>query len=174
MKRLLLLLVLLAAILAASFIKPKSSVKAQTPTQTLQTSNLSLQGGGNSTRPMPAPSTSPDDVVRQFYAWYLKARFPEPNHKNSASFRKYVTQRFLKRAMDPNVDVAVFIDAQDSDATWAKNFDVAKATIHGQTATTEVTLTGERIHYKLSVTLRREGGAWKIDGVKGKDWKDVG
>ena len=174
MKRLLLLLVFLAAILAASVINPKSSVKAQTPSQTLQTYNVSLQGGGNSTRPMPAPSTSPDEVVRQFYAWYLKARFPEPNHKNSASFRKYVTQRFLKRAMDPNVDVAVFIDAQDSDATWAKNFDVAKATIHGQTATTEVTLTGERIHYKLSVTLRREGGTWKIDGVKGKDWKDVG
>src|SRR5438128_7635523 len=91
-------------------------------------------------RPIP-PSTSPQDVVRQFYSWYLKARFPEPKQGNLATFRKYATQRFLKRAMDPNVDAVVFIDAQDSDLTWTNRFSVAKATIHGQTATTEITLT---------------------------------
>jgi len=76
--------------------------------------------------------------------------------------------------MDPEVDSVLFIDAQDDDSTWANNFTVAAATVHGQTATTEVTLTGQKVHYKLNITLRRENGLWKIDGVQGKDWKDTG
>jgi hypothetical protein len=117
--------------------------------------------------------TSPEDTVRQFYAWFLKAGFPLPKRSNLPTFRKYISQRFLKKAMDPEVDSVLFIDAQDDDSTWANNFTVAPATVQGQTATTEVTLTGKTVHYKLVVTLRRENGVWKIDGVKGKDWKDV-
>lgn len=120
------------------------------------------------------PVASPEAVVREFYGWYLKAGLPQPKRSNLPTFRKYNTQGFLKRAMDPNVDSVLFIDAQDLDETWANNFSVGTATIHGRTATTEVTLTGQKVHYTLSVTLRQESGAWKIDGVKGKDWKDVG
>ena len=117
---------------------------------------------------------SPDEVTRQFYDWYLHARFPEPQKENEARFRRYVTKSFLERAMDPNADVVLFIAAQDADPTWADHFRVAKATIRDHRATTQVTLTGEKVHCTLRVILRRENGTWKIDNVTGVDWKSVG
>ena len=69
----------------------------------------------------------------------------------------------------PDVDAVLFIDAQDTDATWADNFSVSKATIRGQQATVQVNLNGKEMKYKLLVTLRRENGVWKIDNVKGSD-----
>ena len=114
-------------------------------------------------------ATAAEEVVQQFYDWYLHARFPEPKRQNMAKFRKYVTQRFLKRATAPDVDAVLFIDAQDNDETWADNFSVSKATIRGQQATVQVNLNGKAMKYKLLVTLRREYGAWKIDNVKGSD-----
>jgi hypothetical protein len=122
----------------------------------------------------PRPSSAPDEMVRQFYDWYLHARFPNPQKENAPEFRKYVTQKFLKEAMDPEVDAVLFIDAQDADPTWAKHFSVSPATIRGDKATAAVTLLGQKVHYKLHVTLRREAGAWKIDNVKGGSWKAVG
>jgi hypothetical protein len=119
-------------------------------------------------------STLPDEVVRQFYDWYLHAGLPSPERKNLATFGKYVTQRLLRKQMDPEVDADLFVDAQDFDETWKKNFTVSKATIQGQQATVQVTLKGEKVNYRLRVTLRRENSAWKIDSVKGSDWKNVG
>jgi uncharacterized protein DUF3828 len=121
----------------------------------------------------PPPSSGPDEVVRQFYSWYLSERFPDARKGNAPQFRKYVTQRFLKDATDPDVEAVLFIDAQDADPSWAKHFSVSKATIRGDKATAEVTLLGEKVHYKLHVTLRREHGAWKIDNAKGSNWKSV-
>ena len=114
-------------------------------------------------------ATSAEEVVQQFYDWYLHARLPQPKQQNMAKFRKYVTQRFLKRAMAPDVDAVLFIDAQDSDSTWADNFRVSKATIGGQQASVQVNLNGKEMKYKLLVTLRRENSVWKIDNVKGSD-----
>ena len=114
-------------------------------------------------------ATSAEEVVQQFYDWYLHARFPQLKRQNMAKFRKYVTQSFLKRAMAPDVDAVLFIDAQDNDSTWADNFSVSKATILGQQATVQVNLNGKEMKYKLLVTLRRENGVWKIDNVKGSD-----
>lgn len=110
-------------------------------------------------------SASPEEVVQQFYDWYLHAHFPAPKRQNLAKFRKYVTQRFLRQAMDPDVDEMVFIDAQDYDETW-KVDSVSKAAIRGQRATTLVFLKGKEWDYKVRVTLRRENGGWKIDNVE--------
>jgi hypothetical protein len=126
-------------------------------------------GSQSSGRQLFQHATSPDEVVRQFYEWYLHAHFPEPKRSNMATFRKYVTQRFIKRATAPDVDAVLFIDAQDSDATWADNFTVSKATTRGQQATVQVSLNGKQMKYKLRVALRRENGAWKIDDVKGSE-----
>ena len=123
-------------------------------------------------RPSLAANASPEDVTRQFYNWYLHARFPEPKRSNMATFRKYVTQTFLKRATAPDVDSVLFIAAQDTDDSWADNFTVSKATIHGQRATVQVALNGKEMKYSLRVTLRREGGVWKIDDVKGSTRPD--
>jgi hypothetical protein len=114
-------------------------------------------------------ASSPDEVVRKFYDWYLHARFPQPKRANMATFRKYVTQSLIRQATAPDVDAVVFIDAQDADPSWADNFSVSKATIRGQQATVQVALNGREMKYGLRVTLRREGGAWKIVNVKGSN-----
>ena len=116
---------------------------------------------------VPQASVSPEEVVRQFYDWYLHAHSPKPKRQNLAKFRKYVTQRFLRQQMAPDADADLFLgDTQDPDETWADNFSVSKAAIQGQRATVQVALNGSEVKYKLRVTLRRENGAWKIDGVK--------
>jgi hypothetical protein len=107
------------------------------------------------------PSSAPDEVVRQFYRWYLNERFPDPRKGNAPQFRKYVTQRFLKEAMDPDVDAVLFIDAQDADPTWADDFSVAKATITDDQARTQVALKGKKVQATLRVFLKRENGVWK-------------
>ncbi len=117
----------------------------------------------------PNKAASPEEVTQQFYHWYLSANFPNPKRSNMATFRKYVTQSFLRRATAPDVDSVLFIDAQDTDETWADNFTVSKATISGQKATLQVALNGKEMKYNLNVTLRREAGVWKIDNVKGSD-----
>ena len=116
-----------------------------------------------------ATAQSPEAVTRQFYTWYLGAHIPNPKRSNMATFRKYITQSFLKRATAPDVDSVLFIAAQDTDETWANNFTVSPAKISGQTATVQVALNGKQLKQNLQVTLRREGGVWKIDDVKGSD-----
>jgi hypothetical protein len=120
------------------------------------------------------PSSPPDEVARQFYDWYLHARFPDPRKENAPQFRKYVAQKFLKEAMDPDVDAVLFIDAQDADPTWANDFSVAKATIKGDRANMQIALNGKKVHATLRVFLKRENGAWKIDNVHRSTWKAVG
>jgi hypothetical protein len=118
-------------------------------------------------------SSSPDEVTRQFYDWYLHARFPNPDKANKAKFQKYVTQKFLKEAAN-EWDAVLFIAAQDADPTWANDFSVAKAKIKGDEASTQVALKGKKVHYTLKVFLKREAGAWKIDNVKRGSWKAIG
>lgn len=117
----------------------------------------------------PHKADSPEEVTRKFYNWYFSANFPNPKRSNMATFRKYVTQSFLKRATAPDVESLLFIDAQDTDSTWATNFTVSNATMHSQRATVQVALNGKEMKYNLLVTLKREGGVWKIDDVKGSE-----
>ena len=113
--------------------------------------------------------STPEEVTRQFYSWYLGAHIPNPKRSNMATFRKYVTLSCWKRATARDIEAVYFIDAQDTDETWAKNFTVSTAKIDAQRATLEVDLNGKEMKRNLNVTLRREGGVWKIDDVKGID-----
>ena len=114
--------------------------------------------------------SSPEDTVRQFYDWYLHARFPNPDKEHNAKFQKYVTQKFLKEAAG-EWDAVLFIAAQDADPTWANDFTVAKATVKGDQANTQVALNGKKVRATLRVFLKRENGTWKIDNVKRGSWK---
>ncbi len=119
------------------------------------------------------PSTSPKRVTREFYNWYLHARFPDPGKENATKFGKYITQRFLKEAKK-EWDMVVFIDAQDADPTWANDFRVSQPTARANNATVDVDLRGKKVHATLRATLRHENGGWKIDNVKKTGWKVVG
>src|SRR5690349_16710390 len=101
---------------------------------------------------------SPEEAARKFYTWYLGAHFPDPKRSNMATFRKYVTLNCWKRATARDIEAVLFIDAQDTDETWANNFTVSEAKITGQRATLQVSLNGKEMKRNLNVTLRREGG----------------
>ncbi len=122
------------------------------------------------TNQSPQTALSPEETVRQFYDWYLHARFPNPDQESKARFEKYVTQRFFKEAMN-EWDVVVFIAAQDADPTWANDFRVAEAVSKGDQARTQIALNGKKVHATLRIFLKRQNGAWKIDNVKRGTWK---
>jgi uncharacterized protein DUF3828 len=117
----------------------------------------------------PQAQSSPEEVTRQFYDWYLRARFPDPKEER-AKFSYYVTQRFLQQAID-EWDAVLFIAGQDADPSWTNHLAVSEAITRGDLATVEVALNGKTTHRKLRITLQREHSAWKIDNVKRVSWK---
>ena len=114
----------------------------------------------------------PESVIRDFYAWYIKAVLAnrDPFTDDSAKLKQYATARFLKQIQklrdDEELSFDPFLHAQDLDKAWAKNITVATPTVSGESATANVELKGPEMgSHKLAVKLRQEGGAWKIDKV---------
>ena len=111
-----------------------------------------------------AVTPSPADVIRQFYAWFVKADYPEPNtHKST--FRRYVTDAGIRKAIKAT-DYVYFTQAQDSDPAWGTNIAV---TITSSTATktvARVKLGKAEFINDLTVELLKVGGVWKINNVK--------
>ena len=124
-----------------------------------------------------ATAQPPEAVIQEFYKWYLRAlnQNGEPLTKGRATLKKYVTLRFIReidRALKgpDGLDADVFLEAQDFDKDWGKNIKVANVVTRYSTTTALVTLNGKDIpNHKLSLTLKQEGGAWKIDKVKNLD-----
>lgn len=110
---------------------------------------------------------TPEQVVRQFYRWYLNAGYPEPGRQKSR-FRRYVTQRCLREAMAAD-DYVYFTQAQDGDPAWKNHIAVSSAKVRGSTATTLVILGGKDFSLRLRINLLQENGAWKIDKVEDMD-----
>jgi hypothetical protein len=103
------------------------------------------------------------DVIRQFYSWYIKTGYPEPN-THRAQFRKFVTQACLRKAARAD-DYVYFTQAQDGDPSWATHIAVTITSSNGQKAVASVTLGKPSYTNKLKVQLVKEGGVWKIDNV---------
>jgi hypothetical protein len=115
----------------------------------------------------PQQIATPEQVVRQFYRWYLNAGYPEPG-KQKSRFRRYVTQGCLKKAIAAE-DYVYFTQAQDGDPGWKNHIAVASAQIRGGKATTSVILTGNDFSDKLRIDLVQEKGVWKIDNVDSEE-----
>ncbi|MDQ2974298.1 MAG: YbjP/YqhG family protein [Acidobacteriota bacterium] len=108
-------------------------------------------------------SPAPNGVARQFYAWFIKAGYPEPTtHK--AQFRRYVTQACLKKAINAD-DYVYFTQAQDGDPSWGTHISVTVKSNNGERAVVLVTLGKPSVANKLKVQLVKENGAWKINDV---------
>src|SRR5215510_12424622 len=60
--------------------------------------DLQLRAFLSGSSQQPAKAASPEEVTKQFYTWYFGAKFPSPKRSNMATFRKYITQGFMKRA----------------------------------------------------------------------------
>ena len=122
--------------------------------------------------PAQESGSSPEGVIREFYAWYVKAVLAnrDPFTDDSAKLKQYATARFIgqiKKMRDSEeLGSDPFLHAQDLDKGWAKNIKVSTPAIKGEVATANVELKGPEMGtHKLGVTLRQEGGTWKVDKV---------
>ena len=111
----------------------------------------------------------PDEVVRKFYVWYL-GRLEKDDWtplENRREALKYLTPAWRARA--PRVSgeegVNVFVCAQDWLAEWRKSMTFAPAVVRGTQATARVTWSTGPDTQRIDVTLKKVGGAWKIDGA---------
>ena len=103
----------------------------------------------------------------------------DPLKTDKATFKKYVTARFI-REIERNerlpegqgFDADYFLQTQDplpsssenNEAEWLKHIVVSKVAIKGTTATAIVTFFDG--YPKVKVSLIKEGSVWKINNVK--------
>jgi len=119
----------------------------------------------------PTKKTSPDEIVRGFYAWYLHRLAKNDSNplKNRQVSLHYLTSQFLNRVprLSRERDADIIICSQDVDETWESNFKVNPGTINGKASTSSVQLEGKKIPevVKMNVTLKLTNSGWRIDGV---------
>lgn len=128
----------------------------------------------SATPPANKPATDPGPVVQvnkdpktltlAFYEYYVDG-FPNINDEGP-TFALHLTGRFFREASNAE-DYDPFLDAQDFDNTWKGNVSVSDAVIKGNKATVDVLLNGETFKWTRRVSLVKQRGVWKIDGVKG-------
>lgn len=114
-----------------------------------------------------AQPQGPDAVVRRFYDWYL-GRLERDDWTPLGDRRealKYLTPAWRARAPRVSGDegVNVFVCAQDWLAEWRKGMKFAPAVVRGATATARVAWSTGADTQRIDVTLKKVGGAWKID-----------
>lgn len=122
-----------------------------------------------------AAADSPAGVIREFYKWYVTTlkSDKDPFTDGRSEMKRFATSRLIaqieKARKSGDVGSDPFLDAQDFDAEWAKNIKVSDPVTKGDVATANVELRGTEMGaQKLQVTMRQEGGAWKVDKVAGK------
>ena len=131
----------------------------------------------------PPVDQSPEVTVQEFYKWYVHSLSHQidPFKAGRATLQKYVTlrlirktERIAKEMEAAGLDGDYFLEAQrdypaspDLEDEWTKNISVSKSVVKGTTATTVISFGENGVLAKERVSLIQEGGAWKIDEVKG-------
>jgi hypothetical protein len=121
--------------------------------------------------PAQTPQTStPEDIVRSFYSWYLHQLSTEKAEplKQKTTALKYLTPQLYTNAprLTRQMDADIFICAQDWDKGWEKNFTLSPPQIKNTSATTTVTLpSGETDKVNINVTLLKTAAGWRINKV---------
>ena len=122
---------------------------------------------------MPAQAqqaSTPQDVARGFYSWYLHQLSLENANplKQKTTALKYLTPQLYANAprLIRRMDADIFICAQDWDKGWEKNFSVSTPQITNNSATATVTLpAGETDKVNINVTLIKTAPGWRINKV---------
>ena len=127
------------------------------------------------------PDRSPEDTIREFYRWYVKALVAEANPLDQkAKMKQFATARLRNEierlsTVDSDMDGGglsydPIILGQDFDKDWATNITVREVKVKGDSAEATVELRGREIAYhKLNIALLREDGAWKVDKIDSAD-----
>ena len=115
-------------------------------------------------------ASTPQDVVRGFYSWYLHQLSLENQNplKQKTTMLKYLTPQLYANAprLIRQMDADIFICAQDWDKGWEKNFSVSPPQVKNSSATTTVTLpSGETDRININVTLIKTASGWRINKV---------
>jgi Protein of unknown function (DUF3828) len=115
------------------------------------------------------PST-PEDVARGFYSWYLHQLSQENSYplKQKTTALKYLTPQLYANAprLIRRMDADIFICAQDWDTGWEKNFTISTPQIKNSSATETVTLpSGETDKIRIDLTLIKTASGWRINKV---------
>jgi hypothetical protein len=127
--------------------------------------------------------TPPNAVVEEFYKWYIHSvsHQIDPFKAGKTTLQKYVTLRFMRKLeriaremASGDYDGDYFLEAQrdypDSpnlEDQWVKNMSTSKLVIKGPTAAVTISFGENGALAKERISLIQEGGAWKIDDVKG-------
>ena len=115
-------------------------------------------------------ASTPEDIARGFYSWYLHQLTIENSNplKQRTTMLKYLTPQLYANAprLIRRMDADIFICAQDWDTGWEKNFTVSTAQIKNTSATESVTLpSGETDKIKIDLTLLKTASGWRINKV---------
>jgi hypothetical protein len=110
---------------------------------------------------------SPDDTIRNAYAWYVRELKSgvNPLEQKRTELQQFVTEGFLTSIdnMRPELEASPFMDAQSFDA----RLSIEKITKNSRAATVRIGLSGRMFgQHKLNVYLVKVEGSWKIDDVK--------
>lgn len=130
-----------------------------------------------------AVGAPPNAVVEEFYKWYIHSvsHQIDPFRAGKPTLQKYVTLRFMRKLeriaremASGDYDGDYFLEAQrdypDSpnlEDEWTKNMSTSKLVIKGPTAAVTISFGENGALAKERISLIQEGGAWKIDDVKG-------
>ena len=114
--------------------------------------------------------STPEDVARGFYSWYLHQLSQENMNplKQKTTALKYLTPQLYANAprLIRRMDADIFICAQDWDTGWEKNFTISTPQIKNSSATETVTLpSGETDKVKIDLTLIKTASGWRINKV---------
>jgi hypothetical protein len=115
-------------------------------------------------------TSSPQDVARGFYSWYLHQLSRENMNplKQKTTALKYMTPQLYANAprLIRRMDADIFICAQDWDKNWERDFSVGTPEIKNKTATTTVILpSGETDKIKIDLSLIKTASGWRINKV---------
>lgn len=118
-----------------------------------------------------ADERGPEIVLQDFYKWYIIAvdKGTDPMKGPRTTLKKYVTLRLINQIAHAEarnlIDADSFVQTQEWDKEWANHVAVSNLNVKDATATAIVTF-GNDNYPRVSVTLVKAAGIWKIDRVR--------
>ena len=116
---------------------------------------------------------TPETVIQEFYEWYIIAvdNGTDPLKGSRTTLKKYVTLRLINQIVRDEarglLEADSFVQTQEWDKEWANHVTVSDLKVKAATATATAIVTfGSSDYPRVSVTLVKAAGVWKIDRVK--------
>jgi hypothetical protein len=116
-----------------------------------------------------AQADSPETVIRTFYNGYVRpiSKNARRSEGKSSALRKYLSAQLTMKkikAFERETAADYFVQSQEWSDDWENKFTVSKPAVKGTTATAIVTF--PQGYPRVKITLKKEGGAWKIYQVE--------